>query len=307
MTRGAVAALLAALVAGAGVGGAVAWNVVSGEEPGAASPSEGPRAAGATSDPGTSGPDADGPGIPAGLELTDYTGPCTISEAGTVLDAVRVTCDRLDVAAEGVVLRRSHLPPVDVDGPGRSVLIEDSLVDGGDYVGAAVGYGSITLRRSEVRGAQHSVNCAGDCVVEDSLLHDQALPDGADWHNNAFLSNGGSGMVLRRNVLHCTPLDNDAGGGCSGDLTLLGDFAPVADVTIEDNVFKASPSGFCLRLGEDPGKAFGTQTTGIVVTGNVFEAGDSGMCGAFGAVTSVPADVQWTGNTWDGGDPFDLP
>ncbi len=245
-------------------------------------------------------------GVPDGTALTDYDGPCTITEPGTVLERMIISCDRLVIQAADVNIRSSRLPPVDVDGSDWSVLIEDSEIDGGSYQGPSVGYSNLTIRRSEIRGSQHSVLCGDNCVVEDSLLHDQFLPADGEWHNNGFLSNGGSGVQLTGNTITCTPPDNSVGGGCSGAASFFGDFAPITAIVIKDNLFRATPGAFCVRLGYDPGKKFGIEAGRVELTGNVFDRGPTGVCGGEGPVTSTPPGSVLAGNTWTDGGPVQL-
>jgi hypothetical protein len=242
-------------------------------------------------------------GVPEGTALTDYDGPCTITAARTEIVGAIISCDRLVIEAAEVIIRSSRLPPVDVDGPERSVVIEDSEIDGGTGSAPAIGYGNLTLRRSEVRGGQHSVLCGSNCVIEDSLLHDQFLPDDADWHNNGFLSNGGTGVRLTGNTITCTPPNNATGGGCSGAASFFGDFAPVTAIMIKDNLFQATPGAFCVRLGYDPDKKFGAEAGQVELTGNVFDRGPTGVCGDVGPVTSTPPGSVLTDNTWTDGGP----
>jgi hypothetical protein len=126
----------------------------------------------------------------------------------------------------------------------------------------------------------------------------------------AFISNGnGDGpIVLRHNTLHCDVEVNPVDGGCSTELSLFPDFAPIKNVTVDNNLLPASPSaGYCASFGWNPGKTHNddpTNATGIKVTGNVFGRGANGKCGLFGPVTSFmenrPGNV-WENNTWDNG------
>lgn len=248
-------------------------------------------------------PGPDSTGVPAGTRLTPYAGPCVITEADTEIDAKEVTCD-LVVRAAGVHITNSSTLRIEVGDPPASVVVEDTSIDAGAWVGGAVAFGSMTLRRVDVRGGEHSVQCSGRCVVEDSWLHAQSLPPDEPRHLNAFISNGGTDMVIRHNALSCDRRANDVDGGCTADLSLFGDFGPVTDVTIEDNLFLAGKGGYCGSFGHNPGKEFGEASTGIVVVGNVFERGPTGTCGAYGAVTSFwPGGEgnRWADNTWDDG------
>jgi hypothetical protein len=185
------------------------------------------------------------------------------------------------------------------------VRLTDSEVRAGTWSGGAVWGSHLTLLRVNVTGGQHSVHCSNDCVVEDSWLHDQYNPEGEEFHNNAFLSNGGRNMVVRGSTLHCTAELNDANGGCTGDLSLFGDFGPIRNVTVENNLFKANNSSisYCLYGGHSPSKKYPI-ATGIVITGNVFERGANNKCGVYGPATSFQSSAEgnvWRDNVWDNG------
>ena len=320
MARRSARAVLAAVVVAVVVAvlAVVAVRLLD-DEPTAASPqdsgtSEAPASAKTETETNPSTPDAypgaDNTGVPPGTELAPYVGPCTITET-VVLSAVDATevCPAIVVQATGVRIEASRVPRVEstatqVD-PTFSVEVVDSEVVAGEWIGGAVWGNNLTVLRTEVTGGAYSVHCGSDCLVEDSWLHDQFNPDGGAAHNNAFLSNGGSHMVVRHNTLHCTPTLNDTDGGCTADLSLFGDFGPIRDVVVEDNLLKANDSSvaYCAFLGHAPGKAYPV-ATGVVVTGNVFERGTNDLCGVYGPVTSFQADAEgnvWRDNTWDDG------
>ena len=285
------------------------------DEPTVASPqdpatSDAPASAATNSSTPDAYPDADNTGVPPGTELAPYVGPCTITET-VVLSAVDATgvCPAIVVQAAGVRIEASRVPRVEstatqVD-PTFSVEVVDSEVVAGEWIGGAVWGSNLTVRRTDVTGGQHSVHCGTSCVVEDSWLHDQFNPPGEAAHNNAFISNGGTDMVVRHNVLHCTAELNDTGGGCTADLSLFGDFEPIRDVRVEDNLFKANASSasYCAYGGHAPGKPH-PDATGVVFAGNVFERGANEMCGVYGPITSFDPTAsgnEWRDNTWDDG------
>ena len=285
------------------------------DEPTVASPqdataSDGPASAATGSSSPDAYPDADSTGVPPGTELAPYEGPCTITET-VVLSAVDATgvCPAIVVQAAGVRIEASRVPRVEstatqVD-PTYSVEVVDSEVVAGEWIGGAVWGSNLTVLRTDVTGGQHSVHCGTGCAVEDSWLHDQFNPPGEAAHNNAFISNGGTDMVVRHNVLHCTAELNDTGGGCTADLSLFGDFEPIRDVRVEDNLFKANDSSasYCAYGGHAPGKPH-PDATGVVFAGNVFERGANQMCGVYGPITSfdpTAAGNEWRDNTWDDG------
>lgn len=302
--RTAALAVTALVVAGMGV---VGYRALAQPEPAPAPSTE------SAPEPDTPVfPGEDDTGVPPDVELEPYAGPCTLTET-TVLSGVDATgvCPAIVVQAPDVRIEDSRVPRVEstatqVD-PSFSVEVVDSEVVAGEWIGGAVWGSNLTVRRVEVTGGQHSVHCGSHCVVEDSWLHDQFNPDGEAAHNNAFITNGGTDMVVRRNTLHCTPELNGTGGGCTADLSLFGDFEPVTDVLVEDNLFKANDESisYCAYGGDAPGKPY-PEAADIVFRDNVFERGPNGTCGVYGAVTSFDAAStgnEWQDNTWDDGSP----
>src|SRR5690606_472046 len=154
-------------------------------------------------------PNADNTG-PSGA-LTTYTGSKTIT-VPTVIENKKIT-GTLIVKAN-LTIRNSELVGVIDNDYGKTVVVEDSLLDGGTSQQPVVGYDNITLRRTEVKGARVSVLCGSNCLIEDSWLHGQYLKPGTDWHVNGYLSNGGSNVVVRHNTIACDANDNSNGGGC---------------------------------------------------------------------------------------------
>ncbi len=247
-------------------------------------------------------------GVPQDVNLSAYEGPMTVNQADAVIDAREIE-GRLVIRAPRVVVSRSRLKgSVYIERSG-SLTMSDSTVRGGTSQDSAVSQSGYTLRRVELVGARASAGCDGDCKVIDSWLHDQYMRPGSDWHGDGFLSNGGSNMVLRHNTLACDSKPTGNGGACSAAVALYGDFAPIRNVTVEDNKFVPSPAGYCMYGGYDPNKPYGRRAENISVTGNVFVRGSSGKCGVYGAVTAVATGGTnvFKDNTWGDGTPLRAP
>ena len=206
-----------------------------------------------------------------------------------------------------MIIEKSLVPRVQsIYGDGdSSVTITDSDVRAGaTSTGGLWGY-NITARRVDVTGGQHSFHCNNNCEVTDSWLHDQHNPDGGSYHNNAFISNGGSNMLVRHNTLHCTAILNSTDGGCTADVSLFGDFDPIDNVTIDNNFLRANNSSisYCAYGGDSDSKPY--TGTNVRFTNNVFERGPNRKCGVYGPVTSFDRNAAgnvWTGNVWDSGE-----
>jgi hypothetical protein len=259
-------------------------------------------------------PGDDTVGIPPSVQLTPYTGSCDIITDGTVIDSAIVDC-RLDIRAADVVISNSKVNQpisVDTDLPGSqqwSLTVQDTEVDGGTAQLAAIGWGNVTVLRSNVYGGQTAVQCyssAEYCIVRDSWLHGQYVPPDGDWHLGGFLSNGGRNIELTGNTIACDARPTAADGGCTGNLNLLPDFAPISHVTVDGNLFRANTgSPFCTFGGDSSTKPY-PNADHVVYRNNIFERGTNGRCGTYGPVTEFdPSGTgnEWINNRWDDGTP----
>ena len=249
-------------------------------------------------------------GVPSGTTLTDYDGPCLITEDDTVIDGKTVNCD-LEIHAARVVIQNSKvngLVFLDADLAGASAwsfTLQDSEVDGGPVQRAAVSDGNMLVLRSNIHGGETAVHCSENalsCKVQDSWLHGQYMPEGVDWHLGGFQSNGGTHIQILHNTIVCDHPVNDVGGGCTGDLNLIPDFATVSDVTVDQNYFGANGDGSYCTYGGEKSTSDHPHADHVVYTGNVFQRGDNRMCGAFGPVTGFNVDGpgnRWENNVWE--------
>lgn len=241
-------------------------------------------------------PGPDNTGVPDGTVLSTYSGPTTFSSGTTTIDSKLIYDDLVVTGTGNLIVKNSKMiAHFDADTASGTLTIIDSEIDGTSWVGATVGFQNVTILRSNIYGSQHSVLCGDNCSVTDSWLHDQYEHNGD--HNNAYISNGGSNVTLRHNTLHCTP-SGSIGGGCSSNASFFGDFATIANVTIDSNLLLSTPSGgYCAYLGHDPGKPFGSNPSNVKVMNNYFQKGTSGKCGSNAAVTSF---LNANGNVFTG-------
>jgi hypothetical protein len=86
---------------------------------------------------------------------------------------------------------------------------------------------------------------------------------------------------------------------------MYGDFEPVRDVLVQDNLFVANPTGaaFCSYGGSSGGKPFSNDAANIVFLNNTFQRGSNSKCGAYGPIDSFDPSRpgnKWSGNIWQG-------
>ena len=262
--------------------------------------------------PATTWPNSTNTGVPAGTVLTAYSDPCTITADGTVIDSKTLDCDLVIRAADVTVTKSkiNGLVVLDTDAVGAddwSLTMTDSEVDAGVRQIGAICCGNLTLLRVNAHGGQTAVQCEEislHCRITDSWLHGQQLPDDVFWHLGGFLSDGtrGSGcsgtwcIELVHNSVVCDHPMNNLDEGCSGDINLIPNFAPMSKVRVFDNYLRANTdSAYCTYGGEKSTSAF-PHADNVTYQDNVFERGPNNTCAAYGPVTNF--DVNGTGNQW---------
>lgn len=274
-------------------------------------------------------PNATNTGVPSGTTLTDYTGPCVITTANLVLDSKTITCpDGLGIQAHNVTITKSKingLVRLDEDSPAFAdwtLTLTDTEIDAGIIQQAALCCGDVTATRVNLHGGQTAAQCeeqSDHCVITDSYLHGQALPDDQPWHLGGFLSDGTLGTThcdagwciqLIHNYIVCDHAVNSVDEGCSGDVNLIPNFAASSGVLIQNNFLGANnDSSFCTFGGE---KSTSPTPHGdhISYLNNVFQksntqpSGTTHQCARFGPVTGFSVSGVgnvFTGNVYDDG------
>jgi hypothetical protein len=274
-------------------------------------------------------PGASNTGVPAGVTLSAYTGPCNITTANTVIDAKDIQCDGLDISANNVTISRSKIK-YGVSGKeslGTAFTISDSEIDGAlaAFGGVACvncgvdGY-DFTILRTEVKHTNRSAFCEYRCNIQDSWFHAVNLDTSPCPQASSGTCPHASGFRAEQyaSVKHSTvscdftgPFNDDL--GCSADMSGYPDFAPINHNTIDRNLFMSNNvgAGFCVYGGGTLTKPFSNDpinATYIVFTNNVFQRGANGKCGTYGPVTDFITGRTgnvWTNNKYDNGSTVD--
>lgn len=287
-----------------------------------------------TTDPSetpTPDPDPDGPPSAADFPTPDSVGPateptqawtggCTVTTDGLVIEDVVVTCPgglimgnangdgAPDRSVQGVVIRSSVVnggvftSEVDTDDvAGNDLLhpqifsIESSRVLCAPERGScrAVGLAHFSVRDSYLRGTHSGGWAHNKVVIEDSYI----TTTGTSTHQSGLRMLKNS--TLRGNTIFCNPAGSDVDGGCSADGVFYREFGVPGNLTIEGNYF---------RRGTSQGQWFATRfidcqlvdvCVNIRMTGNLFDRGQGTDGGEF------PNDIGdlWTDNYWVDGEP----
>ncbi len=241
--------------------------------------------------------------------MTPYTGPVNITRDGTVINGVALNgC--LYIPANNVTIENSKITTgsncfTALNVPGLGLTVKDTEIDGGNRESGGSGqetYGIFanigTVTRVNLHGMTEPLNGCHNATVTDSYVHDLFVSSTS--HNEDLYCGGTSGgfLTVRHNYL--ANQNNQ-----TGTITLFGDFAPVTNVTIDDNLLNGG--GWTLYGGHDSGKKYGTHDASIHITNNRFmrtpEAGAYWPSGGYwGPIacfdTSSPGNI-WSNNVWD--------
>ena len=185
-----------------------------------------------------------------------------------------------------------------------SFSISDSEVRIQNYLGTGLDRHNFTANRVEVTGGRRSIYCENNCTIENSWVHGQGEdPDGEAHMSGIRMSQN---TTIRHNTITCDGVRTPPGSGCSAGLTGYGDFAPVRDNLIENNLFIGGTSTMCAYGGSSSSKPYAAQAGNIRFIDNVFVRGPSGHCGNLGTIasfdSSAPGNV-WSNNLFDDGTP----
>jgi hypothetical protein len=232
-------------------------------------------------------PDASNTGVADDVTLTRYSGPLTISTAGTVIDG-KLIDGCLTVAAGGVTIRNSRITctgfyVVDIY-PGRTpwLLIEDSEIDCQMSPGNGIGEEGVIVRRVEVTGCTNGFDVNQDFLVEDSYIHSPY--NGGDAHADGAQLNGtdGTNITFRHNTILFPE-------GTSAIIS----HPNSRDVLIENNLLGGG--GYTLYCPSPT-------TSNFRVLNNTFS---TTVPPAFGYTTECQNATEFAGNRLDDGTPLD--
>jgi dihydroxyacetone kinase DhaKLM complex PTS-EIIA-like component DhaM len=268
--------------------------------------------AGGADGTGTCWPGPNNTGVPSGTTLTTYTGPCVVTTA-TTIDAKTINCNPLEIQAKVTITRSKVNGQVYIDSDNAatsynlnwSLIMSDSEVNVSQIIQEpAVFEGAMTLTRDNIHGGITSVQCgdkAAQCIIQDSWLHGQLMPQNVDWHLGGFHSIGGTNYNLTHNTVVCDTPVNNVGGGCSGDIVFIPNGIPISHGLVQHNLMGASTSlSYCLYGGDKQGM----NATYMTFKDNIFQRGTNNKCGDYGPVAGTSASNTgnvWTNNTWSNG------
>lgn len=241
-------------------------------------------------------PDASCTGVPPGITLRSCSN--YLSTAGATYDGCLFS-GQVTVAASNITIKNSKVVAGRINagyGSQTGLMIMDVEIDGQnkDQTNqSAIGDSNYTCIRCNVHNTGRGVAVGSNVTIRDSWFHDFYYTNGA--HQSAIGSNGGSNNSVIHNNINCNS------DGCSGALVFYGDFAPIQNVLVQNNLMNTTGS-YCTYGGSVSGKPYPVASN-IRYIDNRFGKVYHPSCGIYGPVAtwSYANGNVWSGNTWADG------
>jgi len=225
-------------------------------------------------------------GVPDGTTLTAYTGPTTITTAGTVIDGKDVS-SALRIEAKNVVIRNSKIHGSDAIGidttDSGGLTISDSEVY--DFETGLV-YSNFTAVRLDLHDLSYDgVKLSSNATVRDSWIHAPKPTPDAHW-DGIQVQNGVVNTLIQGNNIDPSGADTnsalflcpDLGPTTAGPLTVTGNWLNGGNFTV--NVLDGNNGQYFIRdirvtnnrFGPDHKYGYSNVNVPITQSGNVVDA-----------------------------------
>ncbi|WP_327006123.1 hypothetical protein OHA72_01785 [Dactylosporangium sp. NBC_01737] len=251
-------------------------------------------------------PAAHNTGYPQGLAgdtrkkvtLTPYTGPMTITVAGTVIDGKDIN-GHIEIKAKNVTIRNSRIRVANVQAvtstdDNANLRIEDTEIDGqlkdASTGGIAlIGRTGFTLLRVNAHGSGDILRIDGRGTVQDSWLHDPG-GTGSAQHNDVIQST--NAVYIR--ILHNRLENQHTQTSC---ILLKADIGSISDVIVDSNLMNGGGYSFYWYDAN-------YKITNGKVTNNKFMRQSGGgfwpKGGYYGTQAFQASQLpSWSNNTWN--------
>lgn len=254
------------------------------------------------------------------VTLTNYTGPCVITTANTVIDKKNISCGIIVQAANVTITNSNIAGQIRIDDCSQSYSfsVSDTTIVYDWIASRGLRDCNYTATRVDISGGGSMAICS-NCTIKDSYLHDPLEDPNGKAHNSTVRI--GANAVIEHNTLHCAVkmyAATDGSGetsGCSANQTAYShDGLPPYNSTLRRNFYMAITDGYC-AYGGSTGGSGASQVHDIKFIQNIFQRGATPayswsptayICGTYGPITSLddmPGN-EFTGNTWDNGKPL---
>ncbi|PTM97179.1 calcium-binding protein [Mycoplana dimorpha] len=233
-------------------------------------------------------PDASNTGVPAGTQLTAYTGPMTITKAGTVIDGKIIT-GQLLVTAPDVVIKNSVIKydgwwGIQAEkGPNITVMNSEFVGPGYSASSNSAILGSGTFIGNDISKSENGITLSGgSSVVKGNYIHDLEAA-GSPHYDGISVQGGQNGVLIEGNTIDSTQ---------TSDIIIKSDFGNINNVTINNNLL-IGDAGYAVY---SYGGVNGYKTTNIKITNNHVEKGHYGYYAVKDSDTHISGNIEYPNN-----------
>jgi hypothetical protein len=263
-----------------------------------------------------------------GVALTAYTGPLTITAAGTVIDSKVINGD-LCIRANNVTVSRTQIKGTVETGSGtpygacpspvlptNAVLRDVEIAGPGTTtmhnVGIAATFAmsgdNFTCLRCDVHGWGSGFYVKHNVTIQDSYVHDTVGYQGCSpvlgpdciAHRSGIGGNGAVNAKYLHNRVQANNLNGEE--GMSGAIVVYSQksFLPAKDVLVQNNLLIAEQASYCLYAGVGD-----TAASNVQIIGNRFNKSSAWpQCGLYGPYVSGGGGVTLVDNAYTDGTPI---
>ena len=234
-------------------------------------------------------PDATTAGVPSGTTLTAYTGPMTITQAGTVIEG-KIIDGTLTVDAANVTIKNCIIKNYGwwgIDGEGATNLTVQYWTSPRAPVRTPMPHsGSGTFIGNDISQSENGIVLQGGAsVVRDNYIHD-LFDNFGEPHIDGISVQGGQDNVL---IEHNTIESWDTSA-----VFIKNDFGPINNITVRNNLMYGDADR------GDPAATvyvYGPNTTNVSITNNYIETGNWYYVATSNASPTLSGNIQWDNKT----------
>jgi hypothetical protein len=185
-----------------------------------------------TQPPQTGWPSASNTGVPAGTALSAYTGSCTITTAGTVIDAKTINCGSMTISASNVTIKRSIINgnAFSVVRPNSSgFVMSDTEItcNGAEGAYAINGGDGAVISRMNIHDCENAIESGSNSTFQDSYVHNFRAA-GAPHYDGVSIDGGQSNVMIRHNTIILLQNQTSA-------VMIDNYFGAVSNITVDNN------------------------------------------------------------------------
>ncbi len=244
----------------------------------------------------SSKPDATNTGVPNGTNLTAYTGPMTITTAGTVIDGKIIT-GSLVISANNVTIKNSKIHAtgyygITSDGPTNTKVLYSELYalsSDTQYVG--LNASNTFFCGNHVYGFENALTIGGGNTIQANFIEKLDSSASGPHYDGIEVYSGSNTAIWGNNILMTDKSGNWLAD--TGAINVTPTWSNVSNIVIHGNWIGGGSN--TLNLDEQGGY----KLTNLTVTNNRWYGSAPKGYAAFGPIRAQNLISTFTGNVWD--------